>query len=80
VCEGSGELHVGNSSLLGLHGHSSLAEFVKISASSTVWQGEYFCSSGNFGPSSISREIDKFLAVAKICSSREGEILTAARI
>ena len=80
VHEGYVDMHVEKSSISDLNDRSPSDVVPNFLAFFIDWQGKYFCSSGNFGPSSISREVDKFLAATKIYYLWEGEILATSRI
>ena len=56
--------------------HESLVSFIGWPR----WSVEDFGSSWNSGSLITSREVERFLTAVKICSSKEEEILVAARI
>ena len=62
-------MHVENSSISGLNDLSPSDVVPNFLASFVDWQINSFCSSGNFGSCSISREVDKLLVSSKIYSS-----------
>ena len=85
---GSVDRHGKSSSILGSKGLSLSDVVHESSISSTTWQGKSVevcrsscgCGSCCSGSSIAFEEVERFLTAVKICSSREEEILVAARI